>query len=309
MNTTHTASSDWRIQEFIVEAIGLVGGIAELARIAGVSERTVYAWKNGERHPSRANLGRVTEYLEDMADEAWLQQAAPVPPWAGLRERGAEPPAGGRYPGGSPASPASPPAAAGSVGGSPRGGPFSYEPGYADGMDGRRAASADRSSLPLLPGRSAGAKRVERTYEEQFAEDFVLVEKARARPSAGGGSLETSGEREGAYAFRLDWVMQKTTDTTRLKIMEVMGRSMENTLHNGDMCLVNERDRELVEDRIYVIRVHDEIYVKRFSRAPGRYLFRGDNRELAYQDIEVDVTDESLSWEIIGRVIWAGKEF
>lgn len=184
-----------------------------------------------------------------------------------------------------------------------------YGSGYADGMDGERAALAGRGGRPVNSGRFAGAEGGARTYEEQFAEDFVLVEKARARPSAGGGSLETSGEREGAYAFRLDWVMQKTTDTTRLKIMEVMGRSMENTLHNGDMCLVNERDRELVEDRIYVIRVHDEIYVKRFSRAPGRYLFRGDNRELAYQDIEVDVTDESLNWEIIGRVIWAGKEF
>jgi len=333
MNTTHTASSDWRIQEFIAEAIGLVGGIAELARIAGVSERTVYAWKNGERHPSRTNLGRVTEYLEGMADEAWLQQAAPVPPWAGLRERGAEPPSGGRRYSGVPASPS---AGIGSQGGSLPGGSSMYGSGYADGMDGERAPLAGRggpsdrfdqpdrsdrsgrsgpfgpfgrSSRSNLSGHSAGAEGRERTYEEQFAEDFVLVEKARARPSAGGGSLETSGEREGAYAFRLDWVMQKTTDTTRLKIMEVMGRSMENTLHNGDMCLVNERDRELVEDRIYVIRVHDEIYVKRFSRAPGRYLFRGDNRELAYQDIEVDVTDESLNWEIIGRVIWAGKEF
>lgn len=251
MNNIRTASGDWRIQEFIAEAIGLVGGIAELARIAGVSERTVYAWKNGERHPSRTNLNRVTEYLESMVDGGWGQ--TPSPSRHALHERTAD-----GY-------------------GSPE---RTFPEGGAD----------VRSGAHLL-------------------DSFVFVEKALARPSAGGGSLETGGEHDGVYAFRLDWLMRKTTDTSRLRIMEVMGRSMENTLHNGDMCLVNERDKELVEDRIYVIRVHDEIYVKRFSRAPGRYLFRGDNRELSYQDIEVDVTDESLNWEVVGRVIWAGKDF
>lgn len=249
MNNKRTASHDWRIQEFITEAIGLVGGIAELARIAGVSERTVYAWKNGERHPSRTNLSRVTEHLESIAGEGWVGQSVPASS-AGLRERSLE--------------------------------------GYSVSSAGPRGGSAESADL---------------------LDAFVFVKKAQARPSAGGGSLETGAGNEGVYAFRLDWVMQKTTDASRLRIMEVMGRSMENTLHNGDMCLVNERDKELVEDRIYVVRVHDEIYVKRFSRSPGRYLFRGDNRELAYQDIEVDVTDESLNWEVIGRVIWAGKDF
>ncbi|UZP67343.1 transcriptional regulator [Desulfovibrio mangrovi] len=253
MNNIRTASGDWRIREFIAEAIGLVGGIAELARIAGVSERTVYAWKNGERHPSRTNLNRVTEHLESIVEGGWTQ------------------------------------------GGSGPGLPMQERTLAPYGSSGGRAVLGDKA---------AGAQA-----KADLLESFVFVEKAQARPSAGGGSLETGGEGEGVYAFRLDWLTRKTADTSRLRIMEVMGRSMENTLHNGDMCLVNERDKELVEDRIYVIRVHDEIYVKRFSRAPGRYLFRGDNRELSYQDIEVDVSDESLNWEVIGRVIWAGKDF
>ncbi len=240
MNSKRTVNPDWGIQEHINEAIRLVGGIAALARIAGVSERAVYAWKKGERHPSRTNLSRITEHFESLAQGAW---------------DGHEPGIFGRTLSASP------------------------EPGG--------AVSSDRADL---------------------LDAFVFVEKAHARPSAGGGSLETGGEPDGVLAFRLDWITRKTTDASQLRVMEVMGRSMENTLHNGDQCLVNERDRELVEDRIYVIRVHDEIYVKRFSRAPGRYLFRGDNRELAYQDIEVDVADESLNWEVVGRVIWAGKE-
>ena len=84
---------------------------------------------------------------------------------------------------------------------------------------------------------------------------------------------------------------------------------METTLHNGDLVLVNEQDKNLIEDRIYVIRVQDEIYVKRFSRSPGQYMFLGDNRELDYQDIFINLRENDLNWEVIGRVIWAGKEF
>ncbi len=285
MNSTPTAGADWRIQEFIGEAIGLVGGIAELARIAGVSERTVYAWKNGERHPSRTNLNRLTDYLEGMTDAAWVRQGRPGVPLAGLRERAAGESGEGTTWHLVPHTPATSPGNAAFVG---RNAGRSHDvQGAGSVRHSERSPVADHSML----------------------DEFVFVEKARARPSAGGGSLETGGERENVYAFRLDWVLRKTTDASHLKLMEVMGRSMENTLHNGDMCLVNERDRELVEDRVYVVRVHDEIYVKRFSRAPGRYLFRGDNRELAYQDIEVAVEEEFPNWEVIGRVIWAGKEF
>lgn len=237
-----TVTDGDELQQFIAEAIALVGGVRALASIAGVSERTVYAWKNGERFPSRTNLNRLSEHLEHLSRQGY-SPSAPQPHWRALRERM----------------------------------PGSYAP--------QQPADTDR-----------------------LTEEFVFVDKAEARPSAGGGSLETSARAETRYAFRLDWVLQKTPTSEGLRMMEVAGRSMENTLHNGDLVLVNERDVHLVEDRVYVVRVHDEIYVKRFARTPGCYHFRGDNRELAYQDISIDPRDENLDWEVIGRVLWAGKE-
>lgn len=236
-----TVTDGEELQKFIAEAITLVGGVRALAAIAGVSERTVYAWKNGERFPSRTNLNRLSEHLEHISAKGY-SPSAPQPHWRGLRER------------------------------MPR--------AYGSGGD----------------------------DNERLAEEFVFIDKAEARPSAGGGSLETSDRAEARFAFRLDWVLQKTHSSEGLRVMEVTGRSMENTLHNGDLVLVNERDRNLVEDRVYVVRVHEEIYVKRFARTPGRYHFRGDNRELSYQDIEIDPRDEGIDWEVVGRVLWAGKE-
>lgn len=254
MNEYDFAGTDWdEFREFVGDALRSVGGVKRLAEIAGVSERTVYAWKNGERFPSRTNLARLTEYLERITSTG--TPTAPQPHWRGLHERMVRP--YGEFPGNGP-----PPC------------------GQPETPDATR----------------------------RLPEEFVLVDRAEARPSAGGGSLQTSGRPEEQHAFRLDWVLSRARSTTGLCLMEVMGRSMERTLHDGDLVLVNQHDRILAEDRIYVLRVQDEIYIKRFSRTPGRYHFRGDNPELAYQDITIDPHDETLHWNVIGRVIWAGKE-
>lgn len=250
---------EWQLQEFIAESINLVGRVPKLAEIAGVSPRTVYAWKKGERHPNRQNLKRLTRYLEKIAEQTESSTELYFPLTVGAERRSTRDHSAGRS----------------------------------------NVAQVDDSATTFLaPERES----------EGHQEEFIFVDKAEARPSAGGGSLATSDSSAGRYAFRLDWVLHKTQDANSLRIMEVMGRSMESTLHNGDLCLVNQSDKDLVEDRVYVVRLDDEIYVKRFSRIPGKYLFRGDNRELAYQDIEIDPRDESRSWEVIGRVIWAGKD-
>ncbi|WP_027361816.1 S24 family peptidase [Halodesulfovibrio aestuarii] len=252
------SEEEWQLQEFIAESIKLVGGVPKLAEIAGVSPRTVYAWKKGERYPNRQNLKKLTRYLEKVAEQTESSTELYFPLSVGAERRGA-----------------------------------SEHVGRSD-----VAQVDDAATTFLAPPRGP----------DDFQDEFLFVDKAEARPSAGGGSLATSDYSDGRYAFRLDWILHKTQDVNSLKIMEVMGRSMESTLHNGDLCLVNQSDKDLVEDRVYVVRLDDEIYVKRFSRIPGKYLFRGDNRELAYQDIEIDPRDESRSWEVIGRVIWAGKD-
>jgi len=252
------SEEEWQLQEFIAESILLVGGVPKLAEIAGVSSRTVYAWKKGERHPNRQNLKRLTSYLEKVAEQTESSTELYFPLSVGAERRGGQ-----------------------------------------DYVNRNDVTQVDDSATTFLaPALEPGGHQ----------EEFFFVDKAEARPSAGGGSLATSDSSDGRYAFRLDWILHKTQDSKSLKIMEVMGRSMESTLHNGDLCLVNQSDKGLVEDRVYVVRLDDEIYVKRFSRIPGKYLFRGDNRELAYQDIEIDPRDESRSWEVIGRVIWAGKD-
>lgn len=121
----------------------------------------------------------------------------------------------------------------------------------------------------------------------------------------------TSGETEGALAFRREWISRKTrTSPEKLRVMMVVGESMSPTIGNGDIVLVDEgaQGKELVEGRVYVIRKGEEIYVKRFRKGVGKLMFLGDNRDMDYLDVTVNVGDED-GFKVIGRVLWAGKEF
>lgn len=140
--------------------------------------------------------------------------------------------------------------------------------------------------------------------------EYAFIPRALARPAAGGGSLETSGETEGGLAFRREWISRKTRTTPeKLRVMMVNGVSMHPTIDDGDIVLVDESDqgKELVDGRIYVIRKGDDIYVKRHRRGVGELLFLGDNRATDYHDVKVAPGDED-GFAVIGRVLWAGKE-
>ncbi|MFI3270916.1 MAG: LexA family transcriptional regulator [Pseudomonadota bacterium] len=283
-NTQH----EGELLHYIAEAIQIIGSVRKLATIAEVSERSVYAWKNGERFPSRANINKISEYLEGLADKNYHIETPN--PLRGLRECLGKPYQRDQ----------------GIRGQSVCIEPLMDSPCTLQERDDQPSLYEQAraiSSYQLPKGKVHLAKE-----QANCNADFVFIEKAEAKPSAGGGSLETSAQCESTYAFRLDWILQKTHSSNDLRMMEVAGRSMENTLHNGDLILVDERDKRLVEDRIYVLRVHDEIYIKRFSKTPGFYHFRGDNRELDYQDITINLHNEDLDWTIIGRAIWAGKE-
>ena len=147
-------------------------------------------------------------------------------------------------------------------------------------------------------------------YHPGRGPDYAFVKRVNAKPSAGGGSLETMGEEEDKLAFKRSWLSSKTTSSVQnLSVMEVWGDSMLPTLHNSDSILIDEGDagKELSDGRIYVIRVYEEIFVKRFRSVIGKLMFLSDNREYSYQDIEIKKGDEN-GFGVIGRALWAARE-
>ena len=142
---------------------------------------------------------------------------------------------------------------------------------------------------------------------EKILNKFHHVPKALARPSAGGNSLQPDDSYEDTYAFSLSWLQQKGNPDC-MKLMPVTGESMAPRIEDGDQILVDDSQKDLYEGRIYVVRIDQEIVVKRIAKIPGKVLLTSDNPEAKPGQIEIDLSDKSLSWEPIGRVLYVAKD-
>ena len=138
--------------------------------------------------------------------------------------------------------------------------------------------------------------------EEMMA--FAIIPKYAAKAGAG-SSWETSGETEGFYAFRRDWLHANNISAAKARLIEVRGDSMEPTLREGDTLLVDENDTALMEGLIYVVTLGDELLVKRILKDLDGIWLKSDNPH--YDKTLID-GDKIRRLSVRGRVRWVGKE-
>ncbi|NCP10550.1 MAG: S24 family peptidase, partial [Sphingomonadales bacterium] len=85
----------------------------------------------------------------------------------------------------------------------------------------------------------------------------------------------------------------------------VEGDSMMPTLAHGDEIMVDTADGAArLRDGIYVIRIDDELKVKRLARAPGRGRVSVVSDNPAYPRFD-DVALSDIG--VVGRVVWTGR--
>ena len=136
--------------------------------------------------------------------------------------------------------------------------------------------------------------------------ELIMVPKVKARLSAGGGSLETSGEINGRYAFRADYLNRKGSPKDMV-LMDVAGDSMAPDIQDGDMVLIDQSQHQVVPGGIFAVGIDDGVVVKFVDSVPGKIVLRSKNKE--FEPIEVDLRgDLAASVRIIGRVLWWCRE-
>jgi len=88
-----------------------------------------------------------------------------------------------------------------------------------------------------------------------------------------------------------------------LMIIFANGDSMEDTIQDGDMLLV---DKTQIEPRngVYLIRFQDELFVKRIQIL-HKITLKSDNPH--YDPIEIDKSDLDCI-QIIGKIVWNGSK-
>jgi len=95
-----------------------------------------------------------------------------------------------------------------------------------------------------------------------------------------------------SQSFSLDLQVSKT------EAIKCSGDSMYPNIKDGDVMFIDRSDIELKDGEVYVVRMNEEVFVKRLFRVPGKILAKSDNENYPAFDIEGD-------FEILGRVIYS----
>ena len=133
--------------------------------------------------------------------------------------------------------------------------------------------------------------------------DFSYIPKVAAVAGAG-ASLETSDAIVGYYAFRTDFLGREHISERQSVLMDVRGDSMEPTLKDGDTVLIDQTEKDILDGRIYVVTLGDELRVKRVQKGWDGIVLTSDNPR--YSDIHIAARDLE-AFKVHGRVRWVGK--
>ena len=132
---------------------------------------------------------------------------------------------------------------------------------------------------------------------------YYYIPKVEAIAGAG-ASLETSAAVTGYYAFRSDFLGKEHISESHSVLMDVRGDSMEPLFFDGDTLLVDQSDIQILDGRIYVITLGDELRVKHVQKTFHGLLLRSENTR--YADIVIEGPDLE-QFKVHGRVRWCGK--
>ncbi|MDR2172647.1 MAG: helix-turn-helix transcriptional regulator [Burkholderiales bacterium] len=138
--------------------------------------------------------------------------------------------------------------------------------------------------------------------------EFSFVPRYEFGVSAGHGALPDREQIKDVMSFRKDW-LRKTVGINSLRdllLITVKGDSMEPDLKNQDTILI-DKGKTHISDGFYIIRLGVDVLVKRLQRLGGSRLRIVSSNVDAYPPFEIDMSDESLDFQVIGRVVWFGR--
>lgn len=139
-------------------------------------------------------------------------------------------------------------------------------------------------------------------------EEFTAVRRLHVHGSAGDGALN-AGEKEGhPISFRKNWLRDHVgVSADSLSVIEAKGDSMEPTIRDGALVLVNHKIERIENDGIYALSIDGDLYIKRVqNNFGGGIVVKSDNPSYADQTIGAP---ETLNIKILGLIKWAANTY
>lgn len=141
---------------------------------------------------------------------------------------------------------------------------------------------------------------------ESAPPDADLVAVYDVQASAGYGALIDTEVQTHSLAFPPSYLNKLTSSSpANLSIISVKGDSMEPTLLDDDIVLLDQTKQHLGYDGLFVLRFNDTLHVKRVGLSPRKGFVRiiSDNKDL-YDASEMPLEEV----DVVGKVLWYGRK-
>ena len=139
--------------------------------------------------------------------------------------------------------------------------------------------------------------------------DTILLAYLDVRVSAGDGSLIQMEEEKGKFPFdRAYFKRTLNIDPRYAVIVDVEGDSMYPTFAPNDPVMVNIAQPQSIVDGVWVVRINETTLVKRIQQLPDGIL-RVISDNPSYEAFTFDMKEEQPDFALIGRVIWAPRQY
>ena len=154
-----------------------------------------------------------------------------------------------------------------------------------------------RAVQELTQRAAAAAELLPRLAEDSSTPRMIpFAERVRLRTDTDKVEFDESAHLSIAVA---EEVLPAWARADRLACVRAGGDSMEPTIHDGDLVVVDKDRRVAVEDQLFVVRTRDDLVVRRVRGVGDRWNLVSDNP--AYLPRAMTATDV-----IVGRVAWCG---
>ena len=135
--------------------------------------------------------------------------------------------------------------------------------------------------------------------------DLTMIERLDVEASAGAGSLVEHENAMDFVAFQTRWLRRKGIDPAAVRLLNIRGDSMEPTIRDGDVALVDTSIRDIIDNAIYVLVVGNRLLIKRIHiLMSGALRLISDNALYPHEDVPAN---EAEFVRVSGRVVWFGR--
>lgn len=132
--------------------------------------------------------------------------------------------------------------------------------------------------------------------------EFVQIPMVKLRLSAGVTGFQTEPDRRegGTLGMRRSWVERSGLNPAKLIAIQVKGDSMEPSLYENDIVVINTADTRPVDGAVFAVNYEGEAVVKRFSRDAGEWWLTSDSPDQRKHHRKICRGEACI---IIGRVV------